>query len=237
MTSAIILAGGSSKRMGDDVDKLVLQVGSLPLIARVLLTFERCSNIDEIILVARKDRQDAYRSLALEHHISKLTSVIPGGVERQDSVWCGIQAISPNSKIVLIHDSARALVTIDIISRCVAIAQKTGAAIPAARVKDTIKRTISPTNARSNGSNPLVEATVDRSLLWAAQTPQTFRTDLIRRAYEQVIRDRLIITDDASAVEHLGHPVSIVESNPFNLKITTPEDLLLAEAFLSKQKP
>ncbi len=235
MTSAIILAGGSSKRMGDEVDKLMLHIAGLPLLARVLLTFEHSTDVDEIILVARKDRQDTYRNLASEHRISKLTSAIPGGIERQDSVWCGIQAVSPNSKIVLIHDSARALVTSDIISRCVGVARQTGAVIPVTRIKDTIKRAISRANTHSNGSSLLVETTVDRSLLWAAQTPQTFWTDLIRRAYELVTRDHLVITDDASAVEHLGHPVSMVECDSSNLKITTPEDLLLAEVILSKR--
>ncbi len=226
MTSAIILAGGSSRRMGEGVDKLMIRAAGLPLLAHALLAFEHCPDVDEIVLVSREDRKAICQELAREHRIAKLACVTTGGVERQDSVWCGLQAMAKNSDIVLIHDGARSLVTPDIISRCVAAARKDGAAIPASRVKDTIKRA---------APDLRIEATVDRSQLWAAQTPQTFRTDLIRRAYEPLVRERVIVTDDAAAVERLGHPVTLVECDPLNLKITTPEDLLLAEIVLSKR--
>ncbi|MBI4026600.1 MAG: 2-C-methyl-D-erythritol 4-phosphate cytidylyltransferase [Verrucomicrobia bacterium] len=237
MTSAIILAGGSSKRMGTGVDKLMIHMAGMPLLVHALLAFERCRDVDEIILVAREDRRSEYRELAAKHRVVKLISVIPGGIERQDSVWCGLQAISRNSEIVLVHDGARALVTAEIISRCAMAARQTGAAIPAARVKDTIKRAASLTTARGDEFRFKIEETLDRSHLWAAQTPQTFRTELLRKAYEPLVRARTIVTDDAMAVERLGHPVALVECDPLNLKITTPEDLLLAEAILSKRAP
>ena len=236
MITAIILAGGSSKRMGEGIDKLMFQAAHHPLLAHVLLAFQQCKDIDEIVLVARKDRQANYKNFAEKYRISKLVTVISGGIERQDSVWCGLQAISPHSQIVLIHDAARALVTTDIISKCICAARKTGAAIPAARLQDTIKRTIPTSTVSANGSYPLIEATLDRLQLWAAQTPQTFQLDLIRRAYEPLIQKRIVVTDDAAAVERLGHLVSIIETTASNLKITVHDDLVFAEAILSNRK-
>lgn len=236
MISAIVLAGGSGKRMGRRVDKLMIRAVDRPLLAHALLAFERCPEVDEIILVARKDRREVYRKLAIRHRISKLATVISGGVERQDSVWRGLQAVSPGCKIVAIHDGARALVTAAIISRCVAVARQTGAAIPACRVKDTIKRESVAHNGADNPLHPRVETTVERACLWAAQTPQTFLLDLIQRAYEPLIRRQIIVTDDAAAVERLGQPVALVESDPLNLKITTPGDLLLAAAILRQRR-
>jgi len=232
MTSAIVLAGGSSKRMGPGVDKLMLHANGKPLLAHTLLAFESCKDVDEIVLVAHAERVSSYKQLVSEHHISKLKTIVPGGVERQDSVFSGLQAVASDSDITLIHDGARALVTPEIISRCVEAARATGAAIPAVAVKDTIKRVV----GKSDKNYPQIDATLDRSQLWAAQTPQTFRTDLIRLAYEPLIRQRIVVTDDAAAAERAGHRVYIVSSDPHNLKVTTPEDLLLAEAILSQRK-
>jgi 2-C-methyl-D-erythritol 4-phosphate cytidylyltransferase len=233
MISAILLAGGSSRRMGPGIDKLMHEVNRKPLLAHVLCAFQNSSGVDEIILVGREDRKDLYRSVALKSKISKLKSVVSGGLERQDSVWCGLQEISDGSEVVLIHDAARALVTPTIISRCIQGALDRKAVIPAVPIKDTIKRVAS----LPNGLDYLeIQTTVERSQLWAAQTPQTFRTELIRKAYEPLIKDKIIVTDDAAAVERLGVPVYIVESDPLNLKVTTTEDLLLAEVILAKKQ-
>lgn len=228
MTSAVILAGGSSRRMGSSVDKLMLTFANRPLLAHCLLAFENCPDVDEIILVAREDRKTVYRRLVSEYQITKLVSMETGGAERQDSAWQGILAVSSNSEITLIHDGARALVTGEIISQCIKIARQTGAVIPATRVKDTIKRA-------HLTNHTTIEATIERSQLWIAQTPQTFRTELIRRAYSPLIKEKKIVTDDAAAVELLGEPVTLVDSDPLNLKITTPDDLLLAELIFSKR--
>jgi 2-C-methyl-D-erythritol 4-phosphate cytidylyltransferase len=232
MISAIILAGGSSRRMGEGVDKLMIVVEETPLLTFPLLTFQQCEEVNEIVLVARDDRKSTYEALASKNKISKLTKIVGAGAERQDSVWNGLQAVSPKSEIVLIHDGARALVTLDIISRCINVARQTGAAIPASRVRDTVKQGTPP----QKGEFLRVETTLDRSLLWAAQTPQTFKTDLIRRAYEPVIKQKQAVTDDAAAVEKLGHPVAIVECDPLNFKVTTPEDMLLIEAILANRR-
>ncbi len=232
MTSAIVLAGGSSRRMGPGVDKLMLIARGKSLLAHTLIAFQSCPDVDEIILVSHSDRIETYRRLSIEHGITKLRSLVPGGTERQDSVWCGLQAVSKESDIVLIHDGARALVTPKIITECVKAARSKGAAIPATPVKDTIKQADHQT---SDAFVPIT-ATLDRSRLWAAQTPQTFRTDLIRLAYEPLIRAKDIVTDDAAAAERAGHHVFLVPSDPLNLKVTTPEDLILAEAILSHRK-
>jgi 2-C-methyl-D-erythritol 4-phosphate cytidylyltransferase len=232
MVSAIILAGGSSRRMGPGVDKLMQMAAGKPLLVHAMLAFQNCKEVSEIVLVAREDRKSEYQQLANDNGVSKLANVVNGGQERQDSVWCGLQAIDSKSQIVLIHDGARCLVTPDIISRCVEGAREKEAVIPASQVKDTIKRA----SSASNGKHPEIETTVERALLWAAQTPQTFKVELIKQAYAPLIKDKIIVTDDAAAVERLGKKVFIVECDSTNLKITTPEDLWMAEIVLSRRK-
>ena len=226
--SAILLAGGSGRRMGG-VDKLLIEVRGIPLLRRALDAFEACPAVDRIVLVAREDRIPEYTRLASEWHATKVSRIVPGGAERQDSVWNGLEALVPPPDIVLIHDAARALVAPELIGRCVVAAAESGAAIPAARVHDTIKRVASGDEAR-------VVETLDRSLLRAAQTPQTFRYTLIREAYEPLVRQRIIVTDDAAAVERTGHAVRIIESDGANMKVTTHEDILLAEMVLSQRE-
>lgn len=226
--SAILLAGGSGRRMGG-VDKLLIEVRGVSLLRRALDAFEACPVVDRIVLVAREDRIPEYTRLATEWRVAKVSRIIPGGAERQDSVWNGLEALAPPPDVVLIHDAARALVTPDLIGRCAAAAHEWGAAIPAARVHDTIKRVAS-------GDEGRVAETLDRSLLRAAQTPQTFRYALIREAYEPLVRQRIIVTDDAAAAERAGHAVRIVESDGANLKVTTHEDVLLAEMVLSQRE-
>lgn len=228
IASAILLAGGSGRRMGG-VDKLLIEVGGVPLLRRVIDAFDICPVVDRVILVAREDRISEYTRLVSEWHAKKVSKIIPGGTERQDSVWNGLEALTPPPDVVLIHDAARALITPELIGRCAEAAHEGGAAIPAARVHDTIKRVAS-------GNEGQVAETLDRSLLRAAQTPQTFRYTLIREAYEPLVRQRIMVTDDAAAAERAGHAVRIVESDGTNLKVTTHEDVLLAEMVLSQRK-
>lgn len=226
--SAILLAGGSGRRMGG-VDKLMIQVGGMPLLRRVLRAFSDCPAVDRVVLVAREDRIPEYAGLASSWGFAKVSAIVAGGAERQDSVWSGLEALVPPPDIVLVHDAARALVTPDLIGRCIAAAVEFGAAIPAARVSDTIKRVAA-------GDEAQIAETLDRSLLRAAQTPQTFRYELIRAAYEPLVRQRLLVTDDAAAVERAGHPVRLVDSDATNLKVTRPDDVLLAETVLSQRE-
>lgn len=226
--SAILLAGGSGRRMGG-VDKLMIEVRGAPLLRHVLRAFGDCPGVDRIVLVARKDRIPEYARLASSWGISKVSNIVAGGAERQDSVWSGLEALVPPPEIVLIHDAARALVAPELIGRCISAAAEFGAAIPAARVNDTIKRV-------ADGDPTRIGETLDRSLLRAAQTPQTFRYGLIRAAYEPLIRQRLIVTDDAAAAERAAHPVHLVDSDATNLKVTNPEDVLLAEMVLSQRE-
>jgi 2-C-methyl-D-erythritol 4-phosphate cytidylyltransferase len=226
--SAILLAGGSGRRMGG-VDKLMIEVRGQPLLRRALAAFEACAAVDRVVLVAREDRIPEYARLASTWGFGKVARVIPGGAERQDSVWQGLLALDPAPALVLIHDAARALVTPALITRCAEAASAHGAAIPAAPVHDTIKRVAA-------ASDPRVAETLDRSLLRAAQTPQAFRYALIRAAYEPLVRARVIVTDDAAAAERAGHAVHLVESDAANLKITAPGDVLLAEAVLAQRE-
>ena len=209
------------------MDKLQQVIGGKSVLVHSLLAFERCEAVDELILVARVDQQEKLKTEASTNQIRKLTRIIPGGAERQDSVWCGLENLSAQSEIVLIHDAARPCISSEVITRCVQTARDQGAAIPAVRVRDTIKRVSKDLQIRE---------TLDRSELWAAQTPQTFRVELIRRAYKEVIDHKLMVTDDAAAVERLGHPVWIVESDPLNMKITIPEDFMLAEIIFSNRQ-
>ncbi|MCC7518236.1 MAG: 2-C-methyl-D-erythritol 4-phosphate cytidylyltransferase [Verrucomicrobiae bacterium] len=226
--SVILLAGGSGRRMGGG-DKLLIEVRGEPLLRRVLRAIEACAAVDRIVLVARPGRIPEYTRLASSWGLTRISAIVPGGVERQDSVWNGLQALVPPPEIVLIHDAARALVTPDLIRRCAAAAAEHGAAIPAAPVHDTIKRIRSP-------EDPRIVETLDRTLLRAAQTPQAFRFVIIRDAYAPLIRQRVLVTDDASAAERAGHEVQIVESDATNLKVTSPEDVFLAETILSQRE-
>jgi 2-C-methyl-D-erythritol 4-phosphate cytidylyltransferase len=232
MNTAIILAGGRGTRMGANVDKLMLKARGTPLLGHTLIAFQNCNEVHEIILVARKDRQETYQKLCDQFHIRKLSCITEGGIERQDSVWNGLQQVSAACQWVLIHDGARSLITPTTLTRCIEAARMTGAAVPATRVKDTIKMA----KPSDEGSNAWIEKTVDRTRLWIAQTPQVFRKELIFRAYEPLIRSRTIVTDCASAVERLGEKVSLVDCDPLNLKITTPEDLILAESIIAARK-
>ncbi len=226
--SAILLAGGSGRRMGG-VDKLMIEARGEPLLRHALRAFERCPLVDRVVLVARADRLPKYARLASAWGIAKVANIVPGGAERQDSVWSGLLALEPPPEIVLIHDAARALVTPELRARCAAAAAEFGAVVPAAPVTDTIKRVRA-------ANDPRIVETPDRALLRAAQTPQTFRYALIRSAYEPLVRARILVTDDAAAAERAGHEVRVVESDASNLKVTSPEDLFLAEKLLSQRK-
>ncbi|MDQ6911367.1 MAG: 2-C-methyl-D-erythritol 4-phosphate cytidylyltransferase [Verrucomicrobiota bacterium] len=225
MLSAIIVAGGSSRRMG--FDKTFALINGRPVIAHSIAAFEATPSVVEIILVGREDRVGELLELAAHESFRKVTKVIAGGTHRQDSVANGLQAMRSDAQFVAVHDAARPLVRPEQIEAVVAQARKTGAAALAAPVKDTIKQ-VDP--------KFFVSGSVSREGLYAMETPQIFAVDLLRRAYEAVKQNEIVITDEASAVERLGHKVLLVPNEQINLKITFPDDLKLAEMILTGRR-
>ena len=225
MVTAIIVAAGKSERMGTGTDKAFLNLGPRPVVAWSLMAFERCPDIDKIVLVVRKDQVNASKSLARMFGISKMLAIVAGGAKRQDSVMNGLKAIDVDARIVVVHDGARPCVTAETISETVKLARRCGAAVVGRRIWDTVKFVEKGTT---------VTRTEDRSKLWAVQTPQAFDVRLLRRAYDAVVEQKKEVTDDASAVELIGEPVKIYESEKPNLKITPVEDLRMAAAIVLK---
>ena len=226
MVTAIIVAAGKSERMGAGTDKAFLNLGPKPVVAWSLLAFERCGDVDQIVLVVRKDQLIAAKALSRMFGISKLRSIVPGGKERQDSVLAGMKEMDSDTRIVVVHDGARPCVTPETISEVVKVARRSGACVVGRRIFDMVKYVEKGTT---------VTRTEDRTKLWAVQTPQAFQTSIIRRAYAELAKSGASVTDDASAVEAIGEPVKIYESNQPNLKITTVDDLQMAAAVVLKR--
>ena len=216
MTSAIIVAAGKGTRMGPGVDKLFLEVAGGPLVAHTWRNFEASASIDEIVLVVREGLQSAFAELAAQHRFSKSYRMVAGGRERQDSVWNGLLALSAGAELVAIQDAARPCTTETILAQTIQAAREVGAAVAAQRVTDTIKE--------SDGGEMILR-TVDRARLWAVQTPQTFRVEIIRRALATVRERGLLVTDDTAACELIGQPVRLVECSTPNPKATCAADL------------
>ena len=179
MISAIIVAAGKGTRMGPKVDKLFLELDGCPIVAHTWRRFDEAECIDEIVMVVREGMQAAFAELAEQHRFRKKFALVAGGKERQDSVWNGLEALSPGTEIVAIQDAARPCTSQALIAATVAAARETGAAVAAQAVTDTIKE---------SRDGKLIERTLDRSRLWAVQTPQTFRVEIIRRALSEVRR-------------------------------------------------
>lgn len=217
-TVAIITAGGRGKRMGRP--KQFLKIGGRPMLEITLRVFDRCQAIDGIVLVVAKE--DLSKAKRLQS--KKLIGVVAGGPERHDSVWNGLQAVPADADLIAIHDGARPFVTAKVIEEAVSEAAKCGAVVVGVPIKDTVKKVESRTLN--------VGGTADRNCLWAAQTPQVFKREIILRAYQSRGRVKNI-TDDAMLVENLGIPVKMVLGSYANLKITTPEDLVLAKGAMN----
>jgi 2-C-methyl-D-erythritol 4-phosphate cytidylyltransferase len=217
---AVIVAAGSSQRMGG-VDKVLALLGGKPILARVVDAFQGCNPIDQIIVVLSEPNLERGQQLVSEQGWSKVSDVCAGGRRRQDSVAAGLGRLS-NCDWVVIHDGVRPLVTVDLINRGLEAAKETGAAVAAVPVTDTIKLA---------GDDRIVHQTPPRRNLWAVQTPQVFRTDIITEAYSRANND---VTDDASLVEQLGYRVKIYMGSYDNIKVTTPDDLALAEVLWQK---
>lgn len=219
---AVVTAAGKGTRMGADRNKLLLEVLGRPIIAWTLGVFESCPLVDEVLVVANEQDIFSYRDIIKAEQFSKVTTIVCGGETRAESVYRGICA-AEDADIVMIHDGARPLVTPEILAKTLDAAIETGAAIAAVRAVDTIKRV----------ENGIITETPDRDTVWQAQTPQVFRRDLIMEALQNCGGT---ITDDASAVEQMGKSVRVVDAGYENIKITTPLDLILAEAVLEARK-
>lgn len=224
MLTAIIVAAGSSQRMG--FDKLFALLGDKPVVAHTLQAFERAECVDEIILVGRDDRLAELREFIRRAEFKKVRHVVSGGVHRQDSVQAGLNLLGPAVRYVAVHDAARPLITCEQIARVFAGCRIHGAAALAEPITDTLKR---------GDESCFVCGGVDRAGLYAMQTPQIFSRDLLIEAYKTVSAKNLSITDEVSAVEQLGAKVLLVPNDEFNLKITFPRDLSLAQSFLNRQ--
>jgi 2-C-methyl-D-erythritol 4-phosphate cytidylyltransferase len=223
MIFGVIVAAGKSERMGPEVDKAFLSLATRPVLSYSLLAFEQCPLIDGVVLVVRKDRLDSARGLAQMFGCDKVRKIVAGGPSRQASVMLGLAELGDDVRVAAVHDGARPCVTSDLIAETVKSAKRYGSGVAAVKITDTVKEV---------DHGMLVARTVDRSKLWAVQTPQTFKVECLMRAYENAKKKKLVVTDEASAVEALGEEVHLVPAPLSNIKITTPEDLTLATAIL-----
>ena len=221
---AVIVAAGSSRRMGGE-NKLLLKLTGAPVLAHTLHAFEKCAAVRDIVLVCREQDIMPYTDLARAFGISKLRTVTRGGDSRTASVLAGITAAPEDTVLVAVHDGARPLVSEAVITDAVCAAAECGAAAPVVPVKDSIKRI----------ENGCIAADVPRDTLAAVQTPQVFRREVLQRALTDAQRKNRSFTDDCAAVEALGQTVRATHGSYENIKITTPEDISAAEAFLNRE--
>lgn len=207
--------------MGPEVDKLFLEVAGRPVVAHTWLRFDRSREIDEVVLVIRDGLEGAFKEIGAALDLTKPWRAVVGGAERQDSVWNGLQAVSGD--LVAIQDGARPCTPDQVIHDTLAAAREMGAAVAAQRVTDTIKE---------SEDSSFITRNVDRSRLWAVQTPQCFRLEVIRKALEAVRRKGVVVTDDTAACELIGQLVKIIPSASPNPKVTVPADLPYIELLL-----
>jgi 2-C-methyl-D-erythritol 4-phosphate cytidylyltransferase len=227
MVTAIVLAAGRSTRMGGGPNKQFIELLGKPVIHYSLAAFEQCPNIEAIILVRHSDYAQQAERIVQEYGFKKVTAFTDGGIERQNSVWNGLEKCDPATDIAVVHDGARPLLTPALIESTIVSVQAHGTGIAATKVVDTIKEA---------NEDKTVIRTVDRTKLWAVQTPQTVRFSLLREAYTNVFLKQMVVTDEAAAVELLGQKVHLVETPFLNLKVTTPSDLAIAEALLRQRQ-
>lgn len=226
MVSVVIVAAGSGLRMKSSIRKQYLELDGKSIVSRTLMRFDSCPFIDSIVLVVPQDDLEHCASLVYsETKCARPLLIVPGGKERHESVRLGLEAVPHKDGIVLIHDGVRPFVTDDIIEACINGARENGACIPAVPVADTVKY---------SDDGCVAVRTVPRNSLWLAQTPQAFDFGLIYGAHIAAAEKGIVFTDDASLLEELGHPSSMITGSRLNIKITSPEDLIIANAILSQ---
>ena len=223
--SAVIVAAGSSERMGSD--KLTAELGGMPVLARTLRTFEACPLVAEIVVVTRADRIEEIAELCRCFGISKVSKVLSGGATRVESALVGVSEVEPKLELIAIHDGARPLVTVELIERTIRAAQAYHAAVPVIPSTDTLKIV---------DAKGFVAGTVDRASTFRVQTPQVFKAEFIKGALTKAMEKELPLTDDCSAVEMMGVKTVTVPGDEDNIKLTTPRDMILAEAILTARE-
>ena len=224
-TVAIVPAAGSGSRMNREVSKQYLALAGRPVLAHTLGVLEACPGVHRIFVVVPPQDVSAVRDDVLAPwDLRKVAAIVPGGRERQDSVRAGLDAADRDADIVLIPDAVRPLIPVDLVECCIRAAAEAGAATLGVPVKDTVKE-VAPDGR--------IVRTCDRTVLWLTQTPQAFRRDIIERAHREAFRDGFRGTDDTTLVERLGIAARMIPGDYRNIKITTPEDLVVAEALLA----
>lgn len=225
--AAIIPAAGSGLRMGLPAPKQFLELGGIPVLIHTLRVFQQIGAIGHIIVVVPQESCSVTRDLVLHYQLDKIDAVIAGGKERQDSVFAGLEILPAEVELVLVHDGVRPFVPVSVVENCLLEAEKSGAAMAAVPVKDTLK---------SVSSRNVIMDTVDRSGVWQAQTPQAASKSLLKKAYNAAAAEKnFVATDEAGLLQLIGQPVKVVEGSELNIKITRAEDLVLAKAILMER--
>ena len=222
--SVVVVAAGSSERMG--ADKMLMTLGAKPVIIRTLMAFQQSPMVDDIVVVTRQEKIMGLADMIKLYDISKVTQVISGGATRMESALAGVSAVKEGAKLIAIHDGARPLVTQGVIRRVVEAANEHMAAVPAVPCVDTLKQV---------NQEGVVIGSVDRSSVVRVQTPQVFDADLIKGALSRAVEKNLPLTDDCSAMEMMGVKTYVVEGDAGNIKLTEPDDMILAEAILKNR--
>ena len=225
--TAVIPAAGTGIRMGTKIKKQFLKLGEKEIIAFTIEKFEQCEEIDEIVLATTKDTMELLWSIVKREGFQKVSTIVEGGKERQHSVYAGICAANKKAEIIVVHDGVRPFVEVEDIKKTIVMAQQKGACVLGVKAKDTIKI--------CNTENEIV-TTPQRNLVWYIQTPQTFQKDLLLRAFERAEKENFVGTDESMLIERDGNIVFVIEGHYENIKITTPDDIVIAEAFLKKEK-
>ncbi|MDR4495807.1 MAG: 2-C-methyl-D-erythritol 4-phosphate cytidylyltransferase [Nitrospirales bacterium] len=219
---AVVPAAGQGARMGRHTPKQYLTLGEVPILVYCLKVFQQVSDIDSIVLsVPESDRDFCRHDIVLAHHLTKVSCIVAGGRRRQDSVRHGIMSLTTPPALILVHDGVRPFIDERMVREVIQAARRTGAAVAAMPLHDTVKRV---------GPDHLIRETLNREELWQTQTPQAFQFDWLVEGHRLAQEQGWEVTDDAAIIERLGYPVSVVEGSCFNIKITRPEDLVLGEA-------
>ncbi|MBU0647613.1 2-C-methyl-D-erythritol 4-phosphate cytidylyltransferase [Patescibacteria group bacterium] len=222
--TAIILAAGRGTRMNAKTNKVFLTLNQ-PIIAHTIRAFEKNPNITDIIIVTNPSEKQNIQNIISNQSFQKISKIISGGETRQESCYNGVMSTKPDTDIIIIHDGARPFIRQETIDQSISDCQQYDVSVVGVPVKDTIK---------TADSNQFIEKTLDRSKLWAVQTPQVFMSSIIKKAHQQALADKFIGTDDTSLAERIGYKVKITPGHYDNIKITTPDDLIVAKNILSQ---